>query len=71
MINEVCDCISSKASQFLEFNGSGSTSFLIFLLYEYVAGHMTLDNFSWSDTLIFKYNREKYKRRGTKSDLND
>ena len=33
---------------------SGPTFFLIFLLYEYVEGHMTLDDFSWTDLLWCK-----------------
>ena len=35
----------------LDFNASGPTLFLIFFLYGYLEDNMTLDDFSWTDTL--------------------
>ena len=39
---------------FLEFKASAGPKVLISLLYEYVEGHMTLDDFSWTDPLSIK-----------------
>ena len=36
---------------FLEFKASAGPKVLISLLYGYVEGHMTLDDFSWTDPL--------------------
>ena len=36
---------------FLEFNTSAGPKVLISLLYGYVEGHMTHDDFSWTDPL--------------------
>ena len=44
----------AKKLNFLDLNVSGPTFFLyfpIFLLYGYVEGHMTVDDFSWTDPL--------------------
>ena len=46
-----CPFERAKNLNFLELNVSGSTLFLIFILFEYVEGHMTLDDFSWTDPL--------------------
>ena len=39
---------------FLEFKASAGPKVLISLLYGYVEGHMTLDDFSWTDPLSIK-----------------
>ena len=45
---------SSNKSQFFELNISGLAFFLIFHLYGYLEGHMTLDDFSWTDSFFKK-----------------
>ena len=57
-VHEKCQLLTVRATNlnFLEFNGS-----VISLLYGYVEGHITLDDFSWTDPLRTDHSREEIK----------